>query len=526
MAGAGAGAALRLEDLPRPALVRVGAALGARDLAALARASRGLRGAALDPLVWEARLAAGWWRGAGAWLPRGELCALAVRAWADWEQRRGEGGPHAPRRGGGGARGAGWASYPPPGGVPGGWEIPACCRVARRLAHMDALTGLWEERSPDQPAKGSLVFFGWDDVGDFCAVQIKGGPQALLCERLALEGPAGRAGGGAKPGGGAVPGFSTEPLPLSAGSSSEGGGMDGGGPPAEDGGYRRGEGLVLIVEGRSRAQVPAPSEQERAVAATAGAGAEMGELGASPPGSFQHEMLQFTQGRVKSKKGRRRSPDKSIPIRRLPSPRELAAGGAPPHPLVGYWVGNYGPRHGYDVLKLEVEPLATGGPRMLVATKILGDLWVPAGSVTWQVQLEPLATPWPSEEAELVLHHRDIVMANCAMEDDVRRDAGAPGPRGAAGLEAKELWGHPSRVPQEEELLKETVVAVRPGQVHIALAPGGALRWFRGRLWEYNTGRISFVTDPLFGMLPNYYSISVNINFDRLDLGRTLAREG
>ena len=289
---------------------------------------------------------------------------------------------------------------------------------------------------------------------------------------------------------------------------------------------------MLRVECLGRARLPAPSEQERAVAATAGAGAEMCQLGASPPGSFQHEMLQFLHGRVKSKKGkaaRKRSPEKgqcpvSISMRRLPSPSELGAGCAPPHPLEGYWVGNYGPAHGYEALKLEVEQPVPGGPRMLVATKILGDLWVSAASITWQVQLEPLETPWPSEEAEMVLHQRDIVMANCAMEDDATWGDGTPGPRGSAGLEVEKRWGHPCRVPQEEELLKQTVVAVRPGQVRIALAPGGTLRWFRGRLWEYDTGRISFVTDPLFGMLPNNHSISVNINFDRLDLRRTLER--
>ena len=74
MAGAGAGAALRLEALPRPALVRVGAALGARDLVALARASRGLRGGALDP------------RGVGGAPGRGPVgagsSALGPREWA------------------------------------------------------------------------------------------------------------------------------------------------------------------------------------------------------------------------------------------------------------------------------------------------------------------------------------------------------------------------------------------------------------------------------------------------------------
>ena len=396
---------------------------------------------------------------------------------------------------------------------------------------MDALAGLWEERHPDHPAKGGLVFFGWDNVGDFCVVHIKGGPQALLCERLAREGPAGTRSAGAKAVWAEVPGFSTEPLLLSAGPSSEGG-RSGGGQHSAEVGCSQGDGLLLRVEGRARARLPAPSEQERAAAATAGAGAEMCKLGASPPGSFPHEMLQFLHGRVKSKKSkaaRRRSPDKgqcpvSISMRRLPRPSELGAGCGLSHPLEGYWVGNYGYQHGYEALKLEVEQPGAGGPRMLVATKILGDLWVPAASITWRVQLEPLKTPWPSEEAEMVLHHRDIVMANCALEDDATRGDGTPGPRFSSSLEVEERWEHPCRVPQEEELLKQTVVAVRPGQVRIALAPGGTLRWFRGRLWEYDTGRISFVTDPLFGMLPNYDSISVNINFDRLDLGRTLER--
>ena len=61
--------------------MRVGAALGARDIVAIARASRGLRGAALDPRSVGGAPSRGPVRG-------GELCAWAARAWADWEQRR------------------------------------------------------------------------------------------------------------------------------------------------------------------------------------------------------------------------------------------------------------------------------------------------------------------------------------------------------------------------------------------------------------------------------------------------------
>ena len=158
---------------------------------------------------------------------------------------------------------------------------------------------------------------------------------------------------------------------------------------------------------------------------------------------------------------------------------------------------------------------------MLVATKVLGDPWVPAGAVTWQVCLEPLRAPWPQEEATLVHERRNIVLANSEMDEAELYSLGTE-----RDLPGRGDFFHPCNVASMEENLAETVRFVRIGHVHIAMSPGGTLHWFRGRLWEYDSGRIAFITDPLFGMLPNHTTMSVSINFSRLDLERSLEPVG
>lgn len=281
-------------------------------------------------------------------------------------------------------------------------------------------------------------------------------------------------------------------------------------------------GLLLKVATLARA--PAASAQGLAVAAAAGVGPGLDAqaLGSSPPGTFSHEMLHFLGSTVKrkSKGGRKRSPAKEAGVECLslqpyPHPRELGAG-ARRHFLEGYWVGNYGPRHGHEIARLHVQSTEPGGPPMLVASKVLGDPWVPAGAVTWQVCLEPLLAPWPQEEATLVHERRNIVLANSEM-DEAELDSLSNN----RSLMGRGEYLHPSKVASIEENLTETVRSVRMGHVHIAMSPGGTLHWFRGRLWEYDSGRIAFITDPLFGMLPNHITMSVSVNFSRLDLERS-----
>lgn len=447
----------------------------------------------------------------------GAPCSRGLYAWAGWEKEQEGAGPLYPSKAGGGSP---MALGSCAGGSCAGSGLPVNVRLARRLSHFDSLEGPWEERFTAHPEKGSLLYFGWErDLAGFAVCRIRGGVGGLIFELVARQGPSDRGGEG---GGGSwrarTPGFSTEPLTLPIGGGCGGGDLDLG-----EGAGRNGKtGLLLKVATLARA--PAASAQGLAVAAAAGVGPGLDAqaLGSSPPGTFSHEMLHFLGSTVKrkSKGGRKRSPAKEAGVECLslqpyPHPRELGAG-ARRHFLEGYWVGDYGPRHGQEIARLHVQSTEPGGPPMLVAIKVLGDPWVPAGAVTWQVCLEPLLEPWPQEEAMLVHERRNIVLANSEVDEAELVSLGTN-----RSLPGRGEYLHPCKVASIEESLTETVRFVRMGHVHIAMSPGGTLHWFRGRLWEYDSGRIAFITDPLFGMLPNHITMSVSINFSRLDLERS-----
>ncbi|GIL94703.1 hypothetical protein Vretimale_922, partial [Volvox reticuliferus] len=68
-------------------------------------------------------------------------------------------------------------------------------------------------------------------------------------------------------------------------------------------------------------------------------------------------------------------------------------------PLAGLWTGVYGP-HGPEIVSLSYDGRGAGS--RIMATKITGDPNVPAGEVTFRVDPEPLAQPWPLEEVEII----------------------------------------------------------------------------------------------------------------------------
>ena len=84
-----------------------------------------------------------------------------------------------------------------PGGCAGGSGLSVSCRLARRLAHFEALEGPWEERFAAHPEKGSLLYFGWErGLAGFAVCRIRGGIGGLTCQLLAREGPPDRGGEG------------------------------------------------------------------------------------------------------------------------------------------------------------------------------------------------------------------------------------------------------------------------------------------------------------------------------------------
>jgi len=232
----------------------------------------------------------------------------------------------------------------------------------------------------------------------------------------------------------------------------------------------------VLSQRRPARRHPLPGSSPAAEAAAAVAvGSFDAELGSSPSGSFESEMLRFFRGRVGGDpRARRRARARSaVPVThltRIPTP---AISGRPPSPLAadaprarrlaGLWRGAP-PSDGGEppILLLSYD---TAGPAARVtATRVAGGA-SPAGGAAWTAAAAPLVEPWPVEDAALV----GLRWLLAGGGDDHQRGGG-----GAPPAHARE------------------VVAIH--RARSAPAAGGARA--DARLWRYADGGLAFVTLP------------------------------
>ncbi|GLC34138.1 F-box only protein 31 [Pleodorina starrii] len=194
-----------------------------------------------------------------------------------------------------------------------------------------------------------------------------------------------------------------------AAAGAAGGAGAGGSTEAGGGGVGGGGGCGL---GR-----PSAAALAAAAVATGGVGCCDGLLGVSPPKSFGYEVLRFMETHVAgSRSGSRKNRNRGAgagPGGGSPGPfgggrqavilkhlvRLQVAAPSRQRPLAGLWTGVYGP-HGLEIVSLGYEGRGSSG--RIVATKITGDPFVPAGEVSFRAHPEPLPQPWPVSEVELI----------------------------------------------------------------------------------------------------------------------------
>uniref|UniRef100_A0A383V8X1 Uncharacterized protein n=1 Tax=Tetradesmus obliquus TaxID=3088 RepID=A0A383V8X1_TETOB len=268
-------------------------------------------------------------------------------------------------------------------------------------------------------------------------------------------------------------------------------------------------------------------------------------LGSSPGASsgFGYELLRFMQGTVQ-KSGRRSRRSGGSSANRAPLLHHFSRVPCPsrqqrsqhPHRLAGLWKGLYGP-HGCELLSLSLD--FSQRSARIVATKLTGDVNVPAGEVTWRAQAAPLQQPWPAEEQAWLQLRPQMVAAAAATAYRLAESEAADEAAGdvmAALVQqeqppqhALQLLGqhqqqqqqqgpHPGlqqdlqgladgfsalQLQQRRELagiaaweaamLARRVVSIYRGQGRLAGHGFSNAHWVEGRLWVYADGSCGFV---------------------------------
>eukprot|EP00879_Flechtneria_rotunda_P024112 GHRR01025556.1.p1 GENE.GHRR01025556.1~~GHRR01025556.1.p1 ORF type:complete len:285 (+),score=124.82 GHRR01025556.1:899-1753(+) len=249
---------------------------------------------------------------------------------------------------------------------------------------------------------------------------------------------------------------------------------------------------------------------------------------------FCYELLRFMQSSVQktrsSRRAHRRSggSDSHQPIlhhfSKVLSPTRQP-GKLHPHQLAGLWKGLYGP-HGCELLSVSYD--FSGRKAMIMATKLTGDVNVPAGEVTWRAAAAAVPTPWPDQEQQLLALRQHLVALSAAtaarmaeretadeaagdviaalmqqeeppqqamqlMQQEQAAGAGVAAAAGISELQQQQQDEASKVAAWAAAMQKRRVVGVYRGQGRVASQGFQNPSWVEGRLWVYEDGTCGFV---------------------------------